>query len=390
MKTRVKDERGVALVIVLTVVALLTITVMEFTYNVQLDHRRTRNAVDAMQARLLARSGLNLAEAFLIQDQEEKFDAFTEDWALALDGFCAGIQVEPTMKLRCGWEDESGKININMMRPKGPPRKEMPQGAPPRPDQVIRDAIIHILRVENLHSDQIEQAFTDYWQADYLNQSNDEKEKFAPDIGSLEDFAALFKIPPGKLKNLRRYLTAQSNRRVNRVNVNTAPEKVLFALLVGDYNNAGGEETLRQILEERRGAAYEDLSQVKAAMGSLDASVRGALENGILSVNSKCFRLQASGLTNMDPTAGLEGELLGEEVGVRPRVRSGIGQTLNELVCRTKKLNQNRGGGRNNDQQFVWTLKRLDWQKEAGARLFRDRVLDALDSTTKPTRTAPD
>ena len=51
------NERGLALVIVLAVVALLTILVTEFTFNTQLDQHRTRNAVHALQAQLLARSG---------------------------------------------------------------------------------------------------------------------------------------------------------------------------------------------------------------------------------------------------------------------------------------------------------------------------------------------
>jgi type II secretory pathway component PulK len=382
VNTRVKDERGVALLIVLTVVALLMITVMEFAYNVQLDHRRTRNAVDAMQARLLARSGLNLAEAFLIQDQEDKFDAFSEDWALALDEFCTGIPIEPTMKLRCGWRDESGKININMTRPKGPPRAEMGD-APARPDQVLTNALFHILHREDAYNEDTQKRLQAYWAADYENQTTNEEKKSAPDFGSLEDFAALFQIAPAKLNKLRRFLTAQSNRRVNRINVNTAPEEVLYAIFVGDFNEAGGEAVLQQILDERREAAYEDMGQVKAIVSSLDTSVRAAIENGILSVSSKCFRLEASALTNVDPTSQLEGEV-GELIDAPPPVPTGIGQTLNELVCRTKKLNPNQGGGRSNtnqnqDQQFVWTLKRLDWQKEAGARLFREPLNDALD-----------
>lgn len=387
MNPRIKDERGVALVIVLTVVALLTITVMEFTYNVQLDHRRTRNAVNAMQAKLLARSGINLAEAFLAQDIEEKFDAFTEDWAIALNDFCSGIQVEPTMLLRCGWQDESGKININMTRPKGPPRAEMGD-APARPDQVLTNALFHILHREDAYNEDTQEKLRAYWAADYENQSSNEEQKSAPDFGSLEDFAALFEIAPGKLNRLRRFLTAQSNRRVNRINVNTAPKEVLYAILVGDFDEAGGREAMDQLLAEREEAAYEDMGQVKAIVSSLDTSVRAAIENGILSVNSKCFRLEASALTNVDPTSQLEGAegADGELIDAPRPVPTGIGQTLNELVCRTKKLNSNQGGGRsttnqnqNQGQQFVWTFKRLDWQKEAGARLFREPVHDPLD-----------
>src|SRR5262249_47879464 len=130
MSNRVRDERGVALLIVLTIVALLTITVIEFTYNVQLDHHRTRNSLDAMQSKLLARSGINLVETFLAQDDNDQYDAKTEDWALALKQFCSGIQLEPTMRIKCDWEDESAKINVNVCRPPKQSSQPAPTGTP--------------------------------------------------------------------------------------------------------------------------------------------------------------------------------------------------------------------------------------------------------------------
>src|SRR5262249_27259495 len=79
-----RNERGIALLIVLIVVALLTITVTEFTYSVQIDQHRTRNAIHALQAQLLARSGINLAEGFLMLDDEPSYDARSEQWWLQL------------------------------------------------------------------------------------------------------------------------------------------------------------------------------------------------------------------------------------------------------------------------------------------------------------------
>src|SRR4029453_8078374 len=66
----VRNERGVALLVVLMIVALLTITVTEFTYSVQIDAHRTRNALHALQAQLWARAGFKLAGGFLMLDDE--------------------------------------------------------------------------------------------------------------------------------------------------------------------------------------------------------------------------------------------------------------------------------------------------------------------------------
>ena len=346
-----------ALVIVLTIVALLTITVMEFTYNVQLDHHRTRNALDAMQSKLLARSGINLAEAFLAQDEEDKYDAFNEEWALALDEFCSGIAIEPTMKLRCGWEDESGKININLTRPRQ--SNQQPDPNKVTADAVYRDALETIFRLVDIHIDDIGDKLRDYWGSTPPGAENDEHARM-PDFGSLEDFSAFFRVPPGKLKKLRRYLTAQPGGRLTRINVNTAPEDVLYAILVG-YGNEGGEEALQSILEQRQNdPPFTDNGSVNSAFSGMDSKITGALSQ-MLDVKSSYFRLQASGLTNADPT--------GETAG-------GIGQTLSVLVRRTRQANQRANG----DQAINWTFRRLDWQIEAGARLFHARESGFVDS----------
>jgi general secretion pathway protein K len=361
-----RDESGVALVIVLTIVALLTIIVMEFTYNVQLDHHRTRNALDAMQAKLLARSGINLAETFLAEDEDENYDAFNEEWALALEEFCSGITIEPTMRLRCGWEDESGKININLTRPRNSNQQEDPNRV--TADAVYRDALETVFRTVDIHIDDIGDKLRDYWASTPPGAEDDDRAKM-PDFGSLEDFAAIFHVPPGKLGKLRRLLTAQPGGRLTRINVNTAPEDVLYAVLVG-YGNEGGEEALQSVLETRQNdPPFVNDGAVSSALSGMDDKVRGALTQ-MLGAKSSYFRLQASGLTNTDPT--------GETPG-------GIGQTLSVLVRRTRQANQ-RGGGQqgNNGQQGInWTFRRLDWQIEAGARLFRtqETSLDSQDET---------
>src|ERR1043166_6262788 len=78
--TGVANERGMAVVITLLVVALLTITVVEFTYSVEIDQHMARNALNGLQASLLARAGINLGEALLLHDNDPWIDAFTEDW----------------------------------------------------------------------------------------------------------------------------------------------------------------------------------------------------------------------------------------------------------------------------------------------------------------------
>ena len=63
------NQRGIALIITLLIVALLTITVVEFFYSVEIDSRMARNALNGLQASLLARSGIAIGESFLLRDE---------------------------------------------------------------------------------------------------------------------------------------------------------------------------------------------------------------------------------------------------------------------------------------------------------------------------------
>lgn len=351
------NERGLALVIVLAVVALLTILVTEFTFNTQLDQHRTRNAIHAMQAQLLARSGINLAEGFLMLDEEPAYDAYTEDWFPQMVEFCRNLEIDPTMRVRCTVRDESGKINVNNTRE--PPRKV--QGQAVTGGAVLRDAMRCLFAGRGIDVEVVDR-LAEYWQ-----QAPPPREDGAvatiPDFTSLEDFGATFRIPSQDLQKLRGVLTAQPRALLPRINVNTAPREVLAAVLNAEKHQGacadGGE--VDEVVQRQR-----DPDQPFKASGDLN-SIIGQLDNSnikstLFGVQSRLFRLEASALTNADPDNPDSG---------------GIGQTITILVARQTSLKPRTNSGA---QQQVgtngkplpnWTLRPLDWQKEGGARLFR-------------------
>ncbi|HJY81726.1 MAG TPA: type II secretion system minor pseudopilin GspK, partial [Candidatus Binatia bacterium] len=111
-KGRFTRERGAALVTVLLAVTLLTVVVVEFTYSAQVDHHLTYNALKALQASYLARSGVNLAMLALKKDiQNSGIDSLGDDWARALPPLPAGAGV---VLVRVS--DEQGKLNLNALR----------------------------------------------------------------------------------------------------------------------------------------------------------------------------------------------------------------------------------------------------------------------------------
>src|SRR5689334_13361358 len=76
-------ENGMALIMAILVVALLTISVVEFFYSTEVDSRMARNSVHSLQASLLARSGIALGESLLLKDEDTaglNIDSFVEEW----------------------------------------------------------------------------------------------------------------------------------------------------------------------------------------------------------------------------------------------------------------------------------------------------------------------
>jgi general secretion pathway protein K len=356
------NQRGVALIIVLVIVALLTVTVIEFTHSTQIDQHRARNAVHALQAQLLARSGLNLAEGFLMMDDEPQYDAYSEQWWLDLLEFCKEMQLDETMRIRCTVRDESGKINLNNTRE---PRRNV-QSQAVTASAVLRDAMRCMFQRRNIDVEVVDK-LADYWQQD-APPNPDGTLGQIPDFGSLEDFGATFGIPSEKLQQLRPFVTAQPRALMRQININTAPPEVLAAIIHADKADCPPEDPVPEIIERQRDIdnPIKSTGEITGLLSGLD---NAAIKATLFGVNSRLYRLESSALTNVDPDNQMTG---------------GIGQTLSALVARqvgaAKPQNARgvlQGGGQ---QQAVgangkplpnWTLRPLDWQKEGGARLFR-------------------
>ena len=65
MKSFFRNERGIALLLVLSAIAILTVAVVEFTYDTRIQYRIAVNNKERLQAYYLAKSGLNLSKVVL-------------------------------------------------------------------------------------------------------------------------------------------------------------------------------------------------------------------------------------------------------------------------------------------------------------------------------------
>jgi type II secretory pathway component PulK len=76
-----RDERGMALVLALAVIALLCSLLVDFSYTMMVDLTLAANQRDEHQAFYAARSGIEVAK-HLLQEDDTEYDALDEDGAL--------------------------------------------------------------------------------------------------------------------------------------------------------------------------------------------------------------------------------------------------------------------------------------------------------------------
>jgi general secretion pathway protein K len=246
VRARIKSQRGIALLVVLLGVALLTLVVVDFSTTSALGYLSAANQADEMRAYYLARSAVSVGAALLVEDAQQDaangtpYDGLTDVWAspfppLPVEGGVAELSVV----------DETRKFDINMIVD--------PNTGQPSP---ARLAIAQRL-FENLGiSPDLLGAIVDWLDPDSVESPNGAEADYymrlippymprngpMPTIGDLRMIKG---IDDATFNRLKQYVTVMPEPLLN---VNTAEPEVLGALTVGLQGNPGA---IRQILGVR-------------------------------------------------------------------------------------------------------------------------------------------
>jgi len=306
MRTR---EDGIALLVVLLTITLLTVVVVEFTYSSQVETHLALSGRNALQATYLARSGVNIAEAILLRDaQINPTDSEQDLWARPLPPLPVG---DGTVALRV--RDEARALNVNDLVSGGFVREER---------RLVFERLFDLLGVDQ----RVLAAIVDWIDPDqepwvspvgaeqpyYLGLTPPVEVRNGP-LVTLRELLLVRGITPSLLARLDGFVTVLPPQGRLRVNVNTAPPEVLYALSAALTAEPG---IVDRLLAARREKPFSSPSELRDIPGLAEALGSGLDE--FIDTKSACFRIEAVGAVN-DVARGILTTVKRETQG-RPRI----------------------------------------------------------------------
>jgi general secretion pathway protein K len=241
-----KSERGVALLVTMMALALMTMLVMDFTTAASLGYRSAAGGANELRAEYLARSAISVGLSLLSTDAQQDalaktpHDGLDEPWAqpyppVPLGGGMARVSIV----------DEARKIDINLLI--------NPRTGQPNPIYIgiverlftslgVSPTLVPAI-VDWLDPDSIESpggAEADYYMR--LIPPYEPRNGPMPTIGDLRMIRG---VDDATFFRLQQFLTAAPEPRVN---INTAPPEVIAALLPQLSNDTS---MVKQIIQTR-------------------------------------------------------------------------------------------------------------------------------------------
>lgn len=288
-----RNQEGMALLMVLVVVALLSSLLVEFSFSTLVDLRATETFRDRTKAFYLARGGVEAARMILQEDKNE-FDHASEFWADQLSNIPAG-DGDVSLKI----EDFSGRFNLNSVADKRGNRQ-------PGYHRFIA-LCEEVLAVDRTEARLLADALVYWFDAD--------RTKVTPDDGYYAEQQPAYSRKGGQLDTLDelqmvRYFDAEKIRRLKnysrvlgdeKINVNTASGAVLYA-----WQFSAAEENIEIIFDQqdieallsyRRQSPYRQLSDLALAEGINDRWT-AAWQAGSVGVTGSLFKIESRGRIN--------------------------------------------------------------------------------------------
>ncbi|GMV99083.1 MAG: hypothetical protein AMXMBFR84_02220 [Candidatus Hydrogenedentota bacterium] len=314
-----RPDEGIALLLVLLFVVLLSVIVVEFSYETQVEASQVGASLQDFEAYSAAKSGISSGLSLLMGDMmgisptdeqgstqsaelDQAFQGGTESDSL-FEPWASGVAFQEINNavMRCSIDDEYGKINVNAI-------VDSRSG---ETNVVVAEALRVLFITRGAEFDPVD-AIIDWVDADdsaspngaemdyYMGLDVPYGPKNGP-MGSVEELLLIhgvttdvfFGDPEQNQVPLTELLTVFGDRR-GRVNVNTAEPEVLDAI----GQAAGMPGLMDLVLSQRETMPFmssEDLQARGVTLGE-QAGGQGQIRNPFI-VNTRVFRLYGDGLS---------------------------------------------------------------------------------------------
>ncbi|MBF0560135.1 MAG: type II secretion system minor pseudopilin GspK [Nitrospirae bacterium] len=248
MKAAIRNSDGMALVITLLVVALITAMVVEFSYGVYINTGALYNWQNSQKLSLAAKSATKLA-AKLISDQTS-LRSYTYPGILELSQKIPSEDLDGMIGIRI--EDENSKFNLNTLG-----GFSVVFGSDKDKDPY--NSLVRLLKALDLKTDIADRI--SYW----IDSSTDHRPPYGQvatkdgKLGSVDELLLIPGIDQGTYEKLRPYVTIYGN---NSININGASIPVLMSL-----SSSITEDLATRIVSYRENTPFEKTSDILKVAG---------------------------------------------------------------------------------------------------------------------------
>ncbi len=277
----IHSDKGIALLITLLLLALLTAVGMEFFYGASIDLSLAKNYRDKVKASYLARGGLNVAIDTLNEDGRvsPKLDALNETWAHLDQAPLRGSGGKSTVKVI----DLSGLFNPNSM---------VNQNNLDKPLAIaVGRRLLRLLHLD----DNIVEAMADWIDTDNVSRSFGRENPFYLSLtppyrakngyfDTKEELRKVYRIDNETYVALAPFVTVHSG---GKININTAPKEIIESLSEGV-----SPWIAENIIDYRQRSPFTTVNELKEA-GLITSDFLMKEIAPLLTVSSSYFQVES-------------------------------------------------------------------------------------------------
>ena len=264
----IHDQQGVALVVVLLALVLLTAMVVEFSYGVYTGTNDLYNWRDAQRLSVMAKSGVNVS-AYILSNKEI-VSQYTESIEMPVANPFEDFNGIITVRI----EDEDAKFNLNAIIPDNDSLNESDLSNPYNCFKRLLKALSLDVKIADRLVDWIDENRG-------ARLSDSEVAAKNSMLDSVDELLLINGISRKDYDKLLPYVTVSKNRDNLIVNVNRAEAPVLMSLAVGI-----SEEIAKTVIQQRKGNPFTELSQFNKIAGTNLASDRIRTEGRFFCIKS--------------------------------------------------------------------------------------------------------